>query len=219
MRTIDLNIAKRDTALKARVVRREGKIPGVLYGVDSDTVAIEFDAHEFSTTGLASHGAHLVQLKSDDAALGQGVALIKEIQEHPVHRAPVHVDLIRVDMTKPISASVNLAFVGKAAGTVEGGLLQPIRRELEIRALPTDLPEQIEVDVSELNIHDSIHVADLTLGEGVEAIYQENFTLVTVVPPVVEAVAEEEEEVEGEVAAGDAPAESAAESAEEGASE
>ena len=122
-------------------------------------------------------------------------------------------------MTKPISASVNLAFVGKAAGTVEGGLLQPIRRELEIRALPTDLPEQIEVDVSELNIHDSIHVADLTLGEGVEAIYQENFTLVTVVPPVVEAVAEEEEEVEGEVAAGDAPAESAAESAEEGASE
>jgi large subunit ribosomal protein L25 len=107
---------------------------------------------------------------------------------------------------------VPLSFVGKAAGIVNGGILQPLRRELEVRALPDRLPNAIEVDVTPLEIGDSIHVADLKLPEGVEALdVQENFTLVTVVPPAVEEApaAVEAAAVEGAPAAG-APAEGAA---------
>jgi large subunit ribosomal protein L25 len=116
-----------------------------------------------------------------------GVALVRELQINPLSRVPMHVDFLRVDVTKPVETEVALSYVGKAKGLIEGGIVLPLRRVLEVRALPDKLPNVIEVDVSDLGIHDSIHVAELKLAEGVEAVYSENFTLVTVVPPAVEA--------------------------------
>jgi len=201
MRSIELNVVSRPVGESPRRLRRAGEIPGVLYGAGTDSVCVKMNAHEFAKSGLAGHGAHLIKLRSNEAALDQGLALIQEIQGHPVSGAPIHVDFLRVDANKPVTASIALAFTGKAKGILEGGILQPVRREIEVRALPHNLPEQIEVDVTALGIHDALHVADLTLPEGVEAIYQDNFTIVSVLPPTIEAAPEAPVAEEGAPAA------------------
>jgi large subunit ribosomal protein L25 len=147
--------------------------------------------------------------------------LVKEIQTHPVRGTPIHVDFLRVDLNKPVDASVMLQFTGKALGIVEGGILQPLRRELDVRALPDKLPEVIEIDVTALNIHDSIHLEDVVLPEGVEVRATENFAIVAMMPPVVEVEPVEEEAlvagVEGEpVAEGEDAPPSDAEAEKEG---
>lgn len=211
MRSIELSVVSRPDGESPRRLRRDGQLPGVLYGAGSESLRVKVDAHEFAKSGLASHGAHLIKLRSAEAALDQGLALVQEIQGHPVSGTPIHVDFLRVDANKPVTASVALAFIGKAQGMIEGGILQPLRRELEVRALPGNLPEQIEVDVTPLGIHDALHVEDLALPSGVEAIFQENFTIVSVLPPTVEATTEEAAEEESEAAA-EAPAKAEAES-------
>ena len=217
MQRIQIEVSKRDETIKPKVLRREGRLPAVFYGTGGDPVAVEVDAHQFSKLGLGGAGAHILNFTSTDSALNNGLALVRNIQTHPVSGKPIHVDFLRIDMSKPVDANVVLNFTGKAAGVVEGGMLQPLRRELQVRALPDRLPEAIEVDVTELNIHDSIHVEDLKLAEGVEAVFNENFTLVTVVPPItVEEPAAEELE-EGEEGA--APAEGGEEASKEGAAE
>lgn len=205
MQRTELHVRKRDLRRKARALRREGRLPGTYYGAGGPTLSVEVGALEFTRQGLGSSGAHLIRFASEDPTLEGGVALVRDLQIHPLSRSPMHVDFLRVDPTKPVTTEVALSFVGKAKGLIEGGIVQPLRRELEVRALPDKLPETIEVDVSNLGIHDSVHVADLTLGEGVEAIYSENFTIVTVVPPVVEAAPSAAEGVPAE----GAPAEGA----------
>jgi len=214
MQRIELQVAKRDAAAKARKLRKEGRLPGVIYGAGAANINVAVDEHEFVHLGLGSSGAHLIRFTSPEAGLSGGIALVREIQSHPVSGRPVHVDFLRVDPNQPVEASVALAFVGKAVGLLKGGIVQPLRRELEVRALPDALPSQIEVDVTELDIHDAIHVADVALPAGVEAMYADNFTLVTVVPPTVEAEAPTEEAAaEAAAAAPAAPAEGAAEKA------
>jgi large subunit ribosomal protein L25 len=204
MRSIELTVVSRPAGESPRRLRKTGALPGVIYGAGADSVCVQVDAHEFAKSGLSGHGAHLIKLRSVEAALDQGLALIQDIQGHPVSGKPIHVDFLRVDANKPVTASIALHFTGKAVGVAEGGILQPARREIEIRALPAKLPEQIDVDVTALGIHDAIHVEDLKLPEGVEAIFQDNFTLVSVVPPTVEAAPAAA--AEGEAAAAPAAA-------------
>src|SRR5262249_13359222 len=120
----------------------------------------------------------------------------------------LHVDFLEVDLTERLTVSVPLHFVGKAAGVVTGGILQPIVREVEVECLPTEIPEFIDVDVSALVIHEAVHLSDLKLPEGVPAGGDGAQPLVTVLPPTVEeakpAEAAEAAPVEG------APAEGAA---------
>lgn len=203
MQSIEMTVSKRGGGVSAADLRRQGILPGVFYGPGSPTVAVEVDAKEFRRRGLAGYGAHLIRFVSDESGLDKSLVLVREVQAHPVSGALVHVDFLRLDPNKPVQTSVVINYVGKSEGVVAGGILQPIRRELEVRALPEGLPESIEVDVTALGIHDSIHVEDLVLPEAVEVIYHENFTLVTVVPPVVEVV---EEPVAGELADGEVPA-------------
>lgn len=206
MRSIELNVVSRQAGENPRNLRRAGGLPGVLYGAGADSVRVKVDAHEFSKSGLSGHGAHLIKLRSAEAALDQGLALVQEIQGHPVSGKPIHVDFLRVDANKPVTTSIALAFVGRAKGIIDGGILQPARRELEVRGLPGNLPEQIEIDVTPLGIHDAIHVEELVLPDGVEAIFQENFTIVSVLPPTVEAASAEPVEAEAAAAAAGTPA-------------
>ena len=193
------------------MLRRSGQLPGIVYGAGGADVAVAVELRAFERSGLSGAGSHIVRFASADSNLDGNMAIIREVQVNPLSGRAIHVDFLRIDMSKPVDAFVPLSFVGKAAGIINGGILQPLRRELEVRALPDRLPNAIEVDVTPLEIGDSIHVADLKLPEGVEALdVQENFTLVTVVPPAVEeAPAAVEAAAEGAVAAG-APAEGAA---------
>ena len=125
--------------------------------------------------------------------------MVKELQTHPVTGQFLHVDFYEVDLTRKINAMVPVTVTGKSQGVEDGGILQIVRRELEVFCLPTAIPEAIEVDISELEIGGSIHVKEIALPSDVELPEDVDFTVITVLAPKVEVEAVEEEElVEGE---------------------
>lgn len=188
METLEISADAREKKKKrdAKRLLRNGKIPGILYGPKMQAVALEFNKREFSSRIAGLEGSHLVRLKSAAANLADKVALVKEMQYHPISGDVIHADLYEVDLTAKIVVHVPLHFVGKAAGVVRGGILQPIIREIEVECLPLDIPAYFDVDVSALDIGDSVHIEELRMPEGVTAIYESNLALVSVVPPTVE---------------------------------
>ena len=188
METLEIRAAAREKKRKrdAKRLLRNGKIPGILYGPKTSSTALELDKREFSTRVAGSEGSHLVRLKSESTALADKVALVKDMQYHPISGDVIHADLYEVDLTAKITVNVPLHFVGKAAGVVRGGILQPIVREIEVECLPLDIPAYFDVDVSALDIGDSVHVEELTMPADVTAVFESNFPLVAVVPPTVE---------------------------------
>lgn len=205
METIELGVAPRDTKGKssARVIRRRGQVPAVLYGAARTTVLVAVDGKEFETKVGAVEGTHLIRLSAPGSELGGRLVLVKEVQRHPVSRALLHADLYEVDVTAKLTLRVPLHFVGRAAGAEVGGIVQPIRREIEVLCLPTEIPDFIEIDVTHLGIHDAVHISNVKPPAGVEIRFDTDEALVTVLPPVVEEV---KVAAEGEAAEGAAPA-------------
>lgn len=183
---IQVNARERGTKRQARRLRREGKIPAILYGPKVEPIALELNKKDFFTRVAGLEGSHLVRFKSVSTTLTDKVALVKEMQYHPISGDVMHADFYEVDLTATIEVSVPLHFVGKAAGVVRGGILQPIVREIQVECLPLDIPEFFNVDVSALDIGDSVHIEELRMPEGVTAVYDSNFALVTVATPTVE---------------------------------
>ena len=188
METLEIQVVPREIKRKrdAKRLLRNGKIPGILYGPKTQAVALQFDKRDFSTRIAGLEGSHLVRLKSDSAALAEKVALLKHMQFHPLNGEVIHADLYEVDLSTKITVRVPLHFVGKAEGVVRGGILQPIVREVEVECLPLDIPEFFDVDVSALDIGDSVHIEELTMPEGVTVVAETNLALVAVVPPSIE---------------------------------
>ena len=183
---IQVNARERGSKRQARRLRREGKIPAILYGPKVKPIALELNKKDFSTRVAGMEGSHLVRLKSGSTTLADKVALVKEMQYHPISGDVMHADFYEVDLTAKIEVSVPLHFIGKAAGVVRGGILQPIVREIQVECLPLDIPQFFNVDVSALDIGDSVHIEELPMPEGVTAVYDSNFALVTVATPSVE---------------------------------
>ena len=153
---------------------------------------------------------------------GKGVkknVLIKEVQKHPYKDLILHMDLLEIAMDEVISVMVPIETVGTAKGVrLDGGILEMKRRELEILCLPHIIPDSITIDISELEIGDTIHVEDVKVADGITIIHETNFTLMTLVAPAVEPepVEEVEEGEEVEEVEGEAPeSESEAEETEE----
>jgi large subunit ribosomal protein L25 len=118
------------------------------------------------------------------------------LQQHPVSGNFLHADFYEIDMKEKIAVMVPIITVGKSKGVEMGGLLQVIRREIEVLCLPTEIPESFEIDITDLEIGDSVHVDEITTDETVEIPYDVNFTLLTVVSPKIEEEPEEEDEAE-----------------------
>jgi len=188
LETIEIQVEPREAGAKgkAKQLRREGKLPGIFYGPKAESVPLELDRRDFLSRVAGLEGSHLIRIKSSSPLLAERVALVKEMQFHPVTGEVVHADLYEVDLSARIRVKVPLHFVGKAEGVVRGGILQPVVREIEVECLPMDIPEYFDVEVSSLDIGHSLHVKDLSIPEGVTAVYESNLTLVTVVPPTVE---------------------------------
>ncbi len=185
----------------ARVLRRAGQIPAVLYGRKIEPVLLSVNAKDLEQIlKKGSFGQFILTLVIQNGKKMTKPAIIKELQTHPVSGSLIHIDFYEVDMKRQIKVMVPVVTTGKSVGIEEGGLLNIVRRELEVFCLPGDIPEAIEIDISELGIGDSIHLEDLPLGENVEVVTDVNFTVVTVLSPKVEeeVVEEEEEELEGE---------------------
>jgi large subunit ribosomal protein L25 len=214
METVDITVERRAEFRKgaARRLRAAGRVPGVLYGPKRQVLAVSISALEFERKLAHLEGTHLVRLltsSGNDPDLHDRVVLVRERQEHPVSGVLLHADFYEVDLTARIEVNVPLHFVGKAAGVVNGGILQPVMRELPVECLPTEIPEYIEVDVTPLGIHDALHVRDLQLAEGIRLAAEPGQTVVTVVAPTMEeapAAAAATEAVPTEAAPADAAA-------------
>jgi large subunit ribosomal protein L25 len=122
--------------------------------------------------------------------------MIREFQTHPVSGDFIHIDFYEIDMKRQIKVMVPVVIKGQSVGVEVGGMLNIVRRELELLCLPGDIPEAIEIDITALDIGDSIHIEDIPLGENVEISTDANFTVVTVLSPKVEEEVVEEEEAE-----------------------
>jgi large subunit ribosomal protein L25 len=154
-----------------------------------------------------------------DLKVGETVypSIIVEVQQDPVTEEPLHVDFYRISMDKPIHTSIPIVLIGSSPGVKEGGMLEHNLREISITCLPGDLPDGIEVDVSDLELGDSIHVSDLEPPSGVEFLTEEHDTVAHVRKPRLVAEVEEVEVAEGEE--GEEAEEAAAEGEEEAAAE
>ena len=205
----------------ARRLRREGLVPGVLYGKGhARAIAIEDRALRTALTGPS--GLHAIL---DVVIEGQKTphhAVLKEFQQHPVRGTINHVDFHEVRLDEPIQATVAVQLVGDSVGVRQGGVIQHVTREIQVHALPMSVPEHIDVDVSHLDVGDTIRLEDLPTFEGVEYLGDPHETVIAncTVPRGLAALEEEEaeaaegEELEGEEAEGEA-AEAAAEAGEQ----
>lgn len=197
----------------ARQLRRSGQLPAVVYGRRDETESLALDTHELSRLLSKIHAATTVIDLEVDGGEPRPV-LIREIQRHPYRPQLLHVDFFEIRADVKIRVQVPVHLVETPAGVEMGGMLQFLRHELEVECLPNEIPSGFEVDVSALEIGDSLHVSDVDAG-AVEILEDETVTICTVVPPALEEEEEvdeelgEEVEVEGEEAeaAGDEPEE------------
>lgn len=211
MEDIKLIAERRDGVGKgvARKLRAGGKIPGVIYGPETESLPVTVNSKELAALLRAQGGAgKLIALNLNDEPVPRKV-IIRELQRDPVSGDFEHVYLYQVSMKKKLNLTVRIHLNGVPEGVKLGGILQHILRELEIACLPDNIPDKVELDVSSLDIGDSIHVKDIQL-ENVDVLTNLGQTIVTVVPPTVIKVAEptaaegaEAEKAEGEAAEGE----------------
>jgi large subunit ribosomal protein L25 len=196
-----------------RKLRVAGKIPAVVYGKGRAAQSVTLDPKALETL-LHKSGAGLNTLIDLSVGGRTDTVLVKELQRHPVYGEYLHVDFFQVDLTQKITVSIPIHFIGKAKGVEFGGILDHPLRELEVECLPRAIPEFVEVDVSALEIGQSIHVSDLRLPEGVDVKTDPTLPVASVVLPAAEVeAAPVETVVEGEVAEGAEAAAAPAEAA------
>jgi len=209
---MDLEIAaepRSATGKRNRQLRRTGQLPAVVYGKDTESLAIQVDAKEFDTLYRTAGRTSLVKLHVDGTAKS---AIIREIQRHPLSRRALHVDFLVVDLLQEMEVDVPLVFVGEPpAVELTGGTLMTPIGHLRVRALPTEIPHEISVDVTPLiDLDASLHVRDLVIPDNVHVQTDGDELIARVLPPRIEEEPEvEEEALEGEAAEGEEGAEGA----------
>ncbi|MDY6825489.1 MAG: 50S ribosomal protein L25 [Thermodesulfobacteriota bacterium] len=195
----ELNVSTRNVENPTtKALRRQGLMPAVVYGYHKDTLPLTIDMKEWRNLLNDISSQSLISLVIDGDTSKQKTVMIKDLQRQPVSQKYVHADFYEVDMKKEITVNIPVHAVGTSKGEEAGGTLQIIRRELEVRCLPGNIPEAFEIDVSSLEIGDAIHVDEIETGEGVELVWDANFTVIAVAAPTAEEVPEEEEAGEGE---------------------
>jgi len=186
----------------ARVLRRDGKVPAVLYGSKTEPVLLSVDVKDIEQILKSGNvGQVLLNLVIQNGQETTRPAMIKELQAHPVSGEFLHIDFYEIDLERKIRVGVPIVTTGNPIGVEMGGLLQIVRREIEVLCLPTQIPESIEVDVTDLDVGDSIHVEEIQVEGDAEIPADVNFTVITLLAPKVEAEPEEEEEELDEEAA------------------
>ena len=191
-------------------LRKDGRLPGVVYGHGTDSEPVTIDAHEFEQLRKHAGASTLVDLKVEGGKARP--VLISSIQVHPVNRRPLHVDLFAVRMTEELTVEVQLVSTGVAGAVENGGTLVHPTSSVKIRALPANLPDSLSYDLSPLVDFDTtITVADLIVPEGVTVQADPAEVIARVLAPRVEEAVVVAEGVEGEAAEGAAEGEPAAE--------
>jgi large subunit ribosomal protein L25 len=186
----------------ARKLRSAGKLPAILYGPEIDAVMLTLDCAELmkALQGKSPENILLdLRIDSDEKGKPKKV-MIKEIQRDPVKRDYLHVDLFEISLKKELEVDIPIHLVNTPIGVTQGGILQHVRREVKVSCMPDDLVDKIEIDVSGLDIGQSLHMEDISLPSGLKSLEDGDVTVLTVVAPTIAAEEEEveEEEVEEE---------------------
>ncbi len=208
MDRMEMEVQTRPSLTKGQLsqIRREDKVPAVLYGRGDDNFPVVVDGRTLRQVLMTGGGNVLLDLKvkSKGKKTRQETVMFRDIQRDILYQDRIlHVDFIRISMTDKIEVPVYLNFVGEPAGVEEGGVLSLVTREVEVKCLPGDIPEQFDIDISALNIGDSITAEALVLEGDIELITPPDSTLAQVLAPMAEEELEpatEEEVEEGEEA-------------------
>ena len=180
-----------------RRLRRTGLVPGVVYGGEGEPIAFQVEARTLRQA--LAHGGAVISLTVEGE--GDTPVVLKDQQRHPVTGDTMHVDLLRVDLRQKIGAVVVLELTGgdDAPGVKAGGVLEQVTRELNIEALPNEIPDTIEHDVSALEIGDTVALDAVTVPAGVTLLDDLETTIATLTPPRLSTEVDEEIETETEV--------------------
>lgn len=216
MEKIELKVTVRNKVGNgaARELRRGGMIPAILYGPKAEPVMLSVITKELENILKTSNiGQVLLDLLIQNGQQTSRTAMIKELQTQPVSGSLLHVDFYEVAMDQKIKISIPVVATGQSKGVEEGGVLQLVRHEVEIFCYPNNIPESLEVDVTDMAIGDSKHMDEVPIDESFELVDDSNFTIVTILSPkaeeVEEAEEEEAEEAEAEGAEGEVEPDSA----------
>jgi large subunit ribosomal protein L25 len=193
---------------RARKLHSLGKVPGVLYGKGLASCSIEFDRRDLEKfLGIARRGAVVIRMNvKDGSEEKESFVVLKDVQTNPKTDRVIHVDFYEVAFGKKFRIEVPIRIKGKAAGIEQGGIVEQVTRSLEVECLPANVPEFLELDVSPLEIGDSLHLGDMSFPEGVQPLDKDiTATIVSVHAPRIEeevvSVAPEEEVAEAAEAA------------------
>jgi large subunit ribosomal protein L25 len=180
----------------ARRLRRDNRMPGIIYGRGEESVKVQVDPAEIRAAVRSHEGSlpvfSIIGLKGAEKLSGS-VVLVRELQTDPVSREYLHVDFMKVDLSKQITVEIPLHFTGKPLGLKMGGIVDEPVRKLEVMCSPLDIPEFIEVDITNLNVGDSVHLKEIQLPSGCSVDTSVDFTVVSVIVP--KRIKETEEEV------------------------
>jgi large subunit ribosomal protein L25 len=201
----------------ARKLRAGGKTPGIVYGFGMDPVMVAFREPDLvkALSTPAQRNAFL-RLQCDDERVSGARVMVKELQVHPVRRVFIHADFYRLNPNRVFQIEVPIRLDGTAAGVKLGGIMQVARREIVVACLPDELPDAIPVDVTDMQVGDSIHVGDLQAPPGVRIVTNPILAVCAVIAPsAIEEPEEEEEELAEEEVGEEAEAEAEEETSEE----
>ncbi|KMJ56632.1 50S ribosomal protein L25 [Bacillus sp. LL01] len=199
--TLQANLRTDLTGSSTRQIRKDGHVPAILYGNKIDSQPVYVESVEFLKTVREVGKNGLFSLNVDGS---KHQVMIHDMQIDPLKNEYLHVDFFEVDMKSEIDADVPVRLTGESPGSKEGGVVTHLLYDISVKCLPNDIPEEIELDISELNIGDSIQITDLRDKVSVEITNEDEETVVTVQPPTVieeseDADADESGDAEPEV--------------------
>lgn len=195
-----LRVSVRDNKGKeaAKKLRRNNQIPAIFYGPDTDPLMLVVDYPDLDGIIKQTAAENIIlelQIESEEGSDSKTV-MLKELQVDPLKNTYLHADFYEVSMEREVTVGIPIHLLNTPAGVIEGGILQHVRREITISCLPDQMVEHLDVDVSGLEIGDSIHIRDIDLPEGLTTNQEENLTVAVVAAPTVIAEVEEIEEIE-----------------------
>ena len=203
---LEVKERERKGSAEARRLRKAGYVPGVLYGRGKPSHAISVPERELRRVLTRQAGLHAILDVVLEGQSTSHASILKDYQQDPIRGHISHIDLQEVRLDRPIQASVAVQLVGEPTGVKEGGVLSQVQREINVEALPMEIPEHIDLDVSGMAIGDALRLADLAPLDGVTYLDNPDETvLATVTLPTREVEPEPEEVEEGELPEGEVP--------------
>ncbi|MDI6781939.1 MAG: 50S ribosomal protein L25 [bacterium] len=185
MHQVELNVSLREKKGKEanKKLKANGTVPAILYGREKENISLTINAKELAKVISAGENAIISMTLADNM---QETVVLKDWQLHPYNGTILHADFYRISLEESIEVKVPLEILGTAPGQKTGGVMDILLREVEVRALPLQVPDKFEVNVSYLEIGDIIHVKDIQMGEGIEILSDPEQVIVTLTVPVAE---------------------------------